>query len=90
MKVEGERINDIEMKLKIELDQNHMKKMLMAMVDQRLGALETSSASMMQMQSASLESLREINQKLATNSMPNQLSAAEKDRRMANYAKTLE
>lgn len=92
-KLEAERICEVEMRLSVEADQNHMKKMLMAMVDNRLGALEAHSAQMISLQSASLESLRELHQKALTTPVPTQsvgMSAVEKDRIIANFAKTLD
>ena len=59
VKVETNRCVDYEAKLNRELDQSQMKKMIIAMVDARLGALEASSAELLRVQSASLESLPE-------------------------------
>ena len=83
---------EVESKLNVELDHNHMKKVVVEMFEKRLAALETHSASMIQLQGASLESLRELNSKFLaqTPAQPPSMSSAERERRIQAFSESLE
>ena len=83
---------EIESKLSIELDHNHMKKVVVEMFEKRLAALEAHSASMIQLQGASLESLRELNLKLHAQApvLPPGMSSEERQRRIQAFSESLE
>ena len=90
-KAETARRVDSETKLNCELDQSHMKKMIIAMVDARLGALEASSTELLRVQSASLESLRELHLKAnAPPTTPPKVAKGDRERLITEFAKALE
>ena len=91
VKVETNRCVEYEAKLNRELDQSQMKKMIIAMVDARLGALEASSAELLRVQSASLESLRELHLKAnAPPTTPPKVGKGDRDRLITEIVKALE
>ena len=65
-----------------------MKKMVISMIDARLGALEATSAESLKLQSKTLESLRELHLKAAVQAPPP--TRADRDRKIAEFAKTLD
>ena len=83
---------EVESRLNIELDHNHMKKVVVEMFEKRLVALEVHSASMIQLQGASLESLRELNSKFRAQIpvTPPGMSSAERERRIQAFSESLE
>ena len=85
------KLGELQAKLALEMDANHMKKMVIGMVDSRLGALEAHSAEMIKLQSSSLESLRELHLK-ASVPIPSapMLSKADRERLVQEFAKVLE
>ena len=85
-------MHEVESKLIIELDHNHMKKVVVEMFEKRLTALEVHSASMIQLQGASLESLRELNSKMRPQVpiVPPGMSSAERERRIQAFSESLE
>ena len=87
---EAKKFGDVEVQLAAEISNNDLKKMVLTMVDARLGALEAISSEMLKLQSSSLESLRQLHNKVPTPATPAPaMSAAERDRRMREYERTL-
>ena len=66
VQAETEKCAEMEEKLNAELDQSQMRKVIVDMVSNRLGALEATTAELVRVQSASLESLRVLHLKVAT------------------------
>ena len=83
---------EVEAKLAVELDGNHLKKMVIGMVDTRLGALEAHTQETLKMHGASLEILRQL-LSCSSPAVPQPsggLSNSERERLIADFSKALE
>ena len=91
LKTGDSKCAEVEAKLAVELDGNHLKKMVIGMVDTRLGALEAHSQEALKIQSASLEILRQLQTCSAPPpTQPTGLSITERERILADFSKVLE
>ena len=69
---------------------NHMKQLILSMVDNRLGALEAHSAEMLKLQSSSLESLRQLHLSAAASCPAPTVSATDRERLIKEFVKSLD
>ena len=87
---EAEKFAELQQKLVAEIDVNHMKRLILGMVDNRLGALEAHSAEMVKLQSSSLESLRQLHLAAASGSPAPTMHATERERLIKEFIKSLD
>ena len=84
----SKKLEEVQQALFVELDHNSMRKAVIELFNTRLVQVEGQLSSVVSMQLVSLEHLRELSSKIS--STPPIMTAAERERRISEYAKTLD
>ena len=82
------KVQELQQALSTELDHNTMRKAVIDMFNSRLLSMEGQMSNVLSIQQVSLEHLRELRSRAP--SAPVAMSSGERERRIIEYAKSLE